>query len=70
MRTRVDELLDWVGIPTMMGNNNFHVVTYADILRDLEPLNGSRSTKDRITYNSLWVHAKRTTTWKGYSILA
>lgn len=59
VRIQVDKLLDWVGIPIMMGNNKFHVVTYADILRDLEPLNGSRATKDRITYNSLWNHAKR-----------
>jgi hypothetical protein len=35
------------------------VVTYADILRDLEPLNEGRDKKDRITYDSLWVHAKR-----------
>lgn len=58
-RLRVDALLDWVGVPIMLGNNKFHVVTYADILRDLEPLNGSRAPKDRITYNSLWIHAKR-----------
>jgi hypothetical protein len=59
VRIQVDRLLDWVGIPIMMGNNKFHVVTYADILRDLEPLNGRRTPKDRITYNSLWNHAKR-----------
>ena len=32
---------------------------YADILRDLEPLNEGRDERDRITYHSLWVHAKR-----------
>jgi hypothetical protein len=36
-----------------------HVVTYTDILRDLEPLNEGRDKRDRITYSSLWVHAKR-----------
>jgi hypothetical protein len=41
------------------GESGAIVVTYADILRDLEPLNGCRATKDRITYNSLWNHAKR-----------
>jgi hypothetical protein len=59
VRTRIDQLLDWVGVPIMMGTNKFHVVTYADILRDLEPLNGSRAAKDRVTYDSLWVHATR-----------
>jgi hypothetical protein len=35
-------------------------VSYAgDILRDLEPLNEGRDKRDRITYDSLWVHAKR-----------
>ena len=43
----------------MMGTNKFHVVTYADILRDLQPLNASRASNDRITYDSLRVHAKR-----------
>jgi hypothetical protein len=35
------------------------VVTYASILRDLEPLNEGRDTGERITYSALWVHAKR-----------
>ena len=29
------------------------------ILRDLEPLNRGRDKSNRITYDSLWVHAKR-----------
>jgi hypothetical protein len=41
------------------------VVTYADILRDLEPLNKGRDDNDRITYDSLWVHAKSITTLPG-----
>lgn len=34
-------------------------ITYADILRDVEPLNEGRDKTDRITYDSLWIHAKR-----------
>ena len=34
-------------------------ITYADILPDLEPLNEGREKRDRITYDSLWIHAKR-----------
>lgn len=36
-----------------------HRVSYADILRHLAPLNEGRDRRDRITYDSLWVHAKR-----------
>ncbi|MGO9101094.1 hypothetical protein [Mycobacterium sp.] len=35
------------------------MVTYADILRHLEPLNEGRDKRDRITYDSVWNHAKR-----------
>jgi hypothetical protein len=56
---RVNELLDWRGVPIPLGRGKTHVVTYADILRDLEPLNEGRDTRERITYDSLWVHAKR-----------
>ena len=60
VRVRVNELLDWRGAPIILGRGKTHVVTYADILRDLEPLNKGRPDKrDRITYDSLWVHAKR-----------
>lgn len=59
VRVRVDERLDWVGVPIILGPNKVHRVTYADILRDIEPLNTGRAKKDRITYNSIWVHAKR-----------
>ena len=47
------------GAPITLGRGTTHVVTYADILRDLEPLNEGRDKSDRITYDSLWVHAKR-----------
>jgi hypothetical protein len=59
VRTLVNELLDWRGIPIMLGHGKRHVVSYADILRELEPLNKGRDKRSRITYNSLWVHAKR-----------
>jgi hypothetical protein len=45
--------------PITLGRGKTHVVTYADILRDLEPLNEGRDESARITYDSLWVHAKR-----------
>ena len=59
MRVLVNELLDWHGAPIILGRGKTHVITYADILRDLEPLNKGRDKRDRITYDSLWVHAKR-----------
>ena len=59
MRVLVNELLDWHGAPIILGRGKTHVVTYADILRDLEPVNEGRDKKDRITYDTLWVHAKR-----------
>ena len=30
-----------------------------NILRDVEPLDEGRDKRDRITYDSLWIHAKR-----------
>jgi hypothetical protein len=59
VRVLVNKLLDWHGAPIILGRGKTHVVTYADILRDLEPLNEGRDDKDRITYDSLRVHAKR-----------
>ena len=59
VRVLVNELLDWQGAPIILGRGKTHRVTYADILRDLEPLNKSRDKRDRITYDSLWIHAKR-----------
>jgi hypothetical protein len=56
VRRLVNDLLDWHGVP-ILGRGK--TVTYADILRDLEPLNKGRDKRDRITYDSLWVHAKR-----------
>ena len=59
VRVLVNKLLDWQGAPIILGRGKTHRVTYADILRDLEPLNKGRDKRDRITYDSLWVHAKR-----------
>ena len=59
VRVLVNELLDWHGAPIILGRGKTHVVTYADILRELEPLNEGRDKRNRITYDSLWVHAKR-----------
>jgi hypothetical protein len=59
VRVLVNKLLDWRGAPIILGRGKTHMVTYADILRDLEPLNEARDKRDRITYDSLWVHAKR-----------
>ena len=57
VRVAINELLDWHGIPiilVILGRGKTHLVTYADILRDLEPLNEGRADRDRITYDSLW----------------
>jgi hypothetical protein len=59
VRVLVNRLLDWRGLPTTPGQRRSHKVTYADILRDLEHLNEGCDERDRITYDSLWVHAKR-----------
>ena len=58
VRRLVDDLLDWHGAPLILDGRK-HRVTYADILRDLEPINACRDKRDRITYDSLWIHAKR-----------
>ena len=59
VRILVNELLDWRGVPIILGRGKTHRITYADILRDLAPLNEGRDKKDRITYDSLWVHFQR-----------
>ena len=47
------------GVPIVLGRSKIHRITYADILRDLAPLSEGRDTRDQISYDSLWVHAKR-----------
>ena len=60
VRVVVNDLLDWRGVPTPLGRGKtHHPITYTDILRDLEPLNAGRDQRNRITYDSLWIHAKR-----------
>jgi hypothetical protein len=59
LRVLVNRLLDWHGAPIILGRGKTHVVTYADILRDLEPVNKGRAEGERITYACLWTHAKR-----------
>ena len=59
MRSLANELLDLRGVPVILEGGKTHLVTYADILRDLAPLNEGRDKRDRITYDSLWIHAKR-----------
>ena len=59
VRVRVNDLLHRRGAPIFLGRGKTHVVTYADILRTLESLNEGRDERDRITYDSLWIHAKR-----------
>jgi hypothetical protein len=60
LRRLVNQLLDWRGVPGFLeGRNKRHWITYIDILGWLEPLNEGRDERDRITYDSLWVHAKR-----------
>ena len=59
VRIVVNELLDWHGVPVNLGRGKTHLVTYADILRDLAPLNEGRDDKHRITYESLWNHSQR-----------
>ena len=57
VRVVVNGLLDWRGVPVILGSGQAHLVTYADILRDLEPLNEGRDKRDRITYDSFGIHA-------------
>ena len=55
----VNELLDWRGIPIILGRGKIHRITLTEILRGLGPLNEGRDERHRITYDCLWVHAKR-----------
>jgi len=59
VRRLVNDLLDWRGVPIIREGRKTHRITLTEILRDLAPLNEGRGTRRRITYDSLWVHAKR-----------
>lgn len=56
VRLRVNELLDWLRVPIRWRRGEVDVLTYPDILRDV---NGGRDEADRISHASLRVHAKR-----------
>jgi hypothetical protein len=59
VRVVANELLDWRGVPIFLGRGKFHRISLTEILRDLAPFNEGRDDRHRITYDSLWVHAKR-----------
>jgi hypothetical protein len=60
VRRLVNDLLDLRGAPAIVvGGNKGRRITYTDILGMQEPLNEGRDERDRITYDSLWIHAKR-----------
>lgn len=59
VRVVVNELLDLRGAPAIVVGGKTHRITYTDILRTLEPINEGREARDRITYDSLWIHARR-----------
>jgi len=61
----VNKLRDWHGAPIIQARGKTHVVTYAEIVRDLEPLNKGRDKKDRITYDSLRSTPRDITTLPG-----
>jgi hypothetical protein len=56
VRVLVNELLDWRGVPLFLEGGKRRRISYTEILRTI---NEGRDEKDRITYDSLWVHAKR-----------
>jgi hypothetical protein len=59
LRILVNELLDWRGVPIILEGGKSRRITLTEILRDLAPLNEGRDNRHRISYDSLWVHAKR-----------
>ena len=65
VRILVNELLDWRGVPIILGRGKTHRITLTEILRDLEPLNEGRDKKDQITYDCLWITPRATTTLPG-----
>jgi hypothetical protein len=59
VRRFVNDFLGWRGARVFVEGGKTHRITYAEILRILEPINEGRDERDRITYDSLWIHAKR-----------
>jgi hypothetical protein len=59
VRRLVNALLDWRGVPIPYEGGKTRRITYSTILGWLEPINEGRPKGDRITYDSLWIHARR-----------
>jgi hypothetical protein len=59
VRIFVNDLLDWRGVPIMLGRGKIHRITLTEILRELAPVNEARDERHRISYDSLWVHFQR-----------
>jgi hypothetical protein len=59
VRVVVNDLLDWRGVPIILGRGKIHRSTLTEILRDLAPFNEGRANRGRITHNSLWIHFHR-----------
>ena len=59
VRVVVNELLDWRGVPIIREGRKTHRITLTEILAWLEPLSEGGDQRDRINYDSLWIHAKR-----------
>ncbi len=58
IRRTVNKLLIWRGVPMLVGGR-CRSVTYVDVVDALAPINHTLPEGRRITYSSLWVHAKR-----------
>jgi hypothetical protein len=59
LRLLVDALLDWRGVPVPLAGGKMHRITYADVLRALEPFSVICADWERLTYNNVWIHAQR-----------
>jgi hypothetical protein len=56
LRRRVNQLLDWRGVPIPEGGKTYRITSYRTILAWI---NKERPDADQITYDSLWIHSKR-----------
>jgi hypothetical protein len=56
LRRLVNQLLDWRGVPIPEGGKTYRITSYRTILAWI---NKQRPDADPISYDSLWVHAKR-----------
>lgn len=59
VRSQVNRLLDWRGVPILLEGGTTHRITLNDIALAVEPLNQGCDPRDRLTYSSLWVHTRR-----------